>query len=1310
LVEIFLMETRREWRENDVILDLYRVEGVLGEGGMGRVYRVRHTGWNIDLAVKTPLAKHLTEAGKKNFTREAETWVSLSLHPHAVSCYYVREVDRLPRIFAECVEGGSLKDWIDDGRLYDGGAQVALERMLDVAVQFAWGLHHAHKQGLVHQDVKPGNIMMTPEGVAKVTDFGLAQARAASGEVSRESDPTISVVVAGAGAMTPAYCSPEQRAKEPLTRRTDVWSWGASVLEMFAGGLQWVAGPEVEEALDAYLEEWSRGERSEGDGPPEMPGGVVALLRRCFHRSPQERPRDMREVAETLLDIYRRETGRAYPRKEPQAGKSLADSLNNRAVSLLDLGKKSEALGLWEEVLRMHPQHPEATYNHGLISWRDAKTDDAALLRQLGGVKTSNRPAWWGEYLQALVHVERNDVMSAVRILEKIESAGEAQAEVTSLLQQARDRLPDSAGPRFTITEMDVVLFVSYSPGGDQIVSVVSEKLKLWTKGGKYLDTICDGRNIKSICFSPDGKLVAAADDFGIVSSWETEPARLPVWEVETALPLKHYIQMGSLEPARRDALSLNLARPIEVPGHRGAVEAVCFSPDWKYLASGSIDNTIKLWDVKTGKCLRTFTRPRHMLSRTGIVSSVSYSPDGRFVASGSSEGNVELWGTVTGEYLPLLVAHRAGVRSVCFSPDGKLLASCGDDYTVNLWDMESGKCLHTLQAHSSVVPSVSFSRDGKYLASGSWDKTIKLWEVATGKCLHTIEGHTNQVNSVSFSPDRQFVASGSSDKTIKVWKVVLTQVASPFLLSQISASEKITEVEEIFKRHLADARAALKGGELAQAVKHLRDARALPGCERRKEAVALWASLYPRMTHASLKAVWPEDTSRPIFKEEITNPTLSPDGVYIAAISFGTVVLYETETGRRLRDFAGDYSPALAVAFSPDGKLLASGGSDRTVRLWDASTGECLRTIQAHSASVLAVSFSPDGKLVASTSGDRDYSTKVWDVATGSHVRTFPRLPGLQPQSEFISGRGHYISSVSFSPDGRLVATGGSDGVVRLWKLATGLRWRYFGHSRTVDAVSFSPDGTQLASASWDETIILWDVETGKSAGVFGGYSWGHKGGVSDVAFSPDGRYLASGGYDKTVKIWDKSTRECLTTLDGHTSGVKKVSFSPDARYILSCGEARLNDVCSLLWFLDWELDERDAADWDEDVRPRLQNFLILHTPYGAKLPADRELKESELTRALTRKGTPAWGEKDFEELMQKLRSTGYSHLNPEGVRRELEKMVRDWEAAPPQLLHSYTSPLFKLTVTVVLLIILAAIVAAIVFVVLPLLYYLLG
>lgn len=349
-----------EWEEGDVILGLYQVEKILGQGGFGRVYKVRHKGWNIELAVKSPLEeKFKTDEDKKNFEQECQTWIDLGLHPNTVSCYYVRRLGGIPRVFAEYIEGGSLKDWIEDEK-----KEKTLEKILDIAIQFAWGLQYAHEKGLVHQDVKPANVMMTNEGEAKVTDFGLAKARAATSETASEDQPGQSIRVPNAGFMTREYASPEQAAGKALTRKTDIWSWGLSVLEMFAGEVFWRAGQVAPEALESFIEMGA-----EDDSIPKMPDTLVELLRQCFQQNPDNRPGTVEIVegfkkVKGLKEIYKEKIGDEYPRPEPKPAELLADGLNNKAVSMLDLGREEEAENIYEEALKTDPHHPEATYVH----------------------------------------------------------------------------------------------------------------------------------------------------------------------------------------------------------------------------------------------------------------------------------------------------------------------------------------------------------------------------------------------------------------------------------------------------------------------------------------------------------------------------------------------------------------------------------------------------------------------------------------------------------------------------------------------------------------------------------------------------------------------------------------------------------------------------------------------------------------------------------------------------------------------------------------------------------------------------------
>lgn len=369
------------WSVGQTLLEQYRIRQVFTSGGMGLVYQVSHLGWGIDLALKRPrddFAK--SSSALAAFEDEIETWAELGLHPNIATCYYSRRLEGVPCVFAEYVDGGSLRDWISSRRLYQGGEESALSRILSIAVQFAWGLDWAHQHGLVHQDVKPGNVLMTADGTAKVTDFGLARGLPVS-PVVPAAPANDAVTLAG---MTLPYASPEQVERHRVTRATDIWSWAVSIMEMFMGGIHWHSGPAAAEALNDY---GRAGRRS--PGMPAMPAELFALLSRCLNRDPSGRPDSCAHIADTLMEIHEQMFGEPCDALQPDVHVFAADALNNRGVSLMDVGRTAEATQRFQKAVALDPFHPEAVCNYmlalhraGRISTGDAGQRMEAALRE----------------------------------------------------------------------------------------------------------------------------------------------------------------------------------------------------------------------------------------------------------------------------------------------------------------------------------------------------------------------------------------------------------------------------------------------------------------------------------------------------------------------------------------------------------------------------------------------------------------------------------------------------------------------------------------------------------------------------------------------------------------------------------------------------------------------------------------------------------------------------------------------------------------------------------------------------------------
>jgi WD40 repeat protein len=574
---------------------------------------------------------------------------------------------------------------------------------------------------------------------------------------------------------------------------------------------------------------------------------------------------------------------------------------------------------------------------------------------------------------------------------------------------------------------------------------------------------------VHSIAFSPDGELVAVGDSNGDIRLFQT----------------KNEQQQSILR------------------GHSKSlwVSSVAFSPNGQMLASCSFDRTVKLWDVHSGECLRTFE------GHTNWLWTVAFSSDGKTVASGGDDQTARLWNIATGES-KILKDHQGWVWSVTFSPDDQFLATGSYDKTIRLWNVSTGKCLKILEGHENSVWSLAFSPDGQILASGSLDYTVKFWNVSSGECFNTLRGHSKEVRSIAFSADGQILASGSFDQTIRLWDACTGE-------------------------HLK----TLKG--------HTNGIRTL--------AFNTVNNTLASGDNYQVLKLWNINTGE-CFKtlqghsNWMWTLAFSPDGKTLASGSLDQVVrIWDISCSEVRNDrtheisvLRGHTNWVWSVAFSPDGKIIASSSDDETIRLWDVSTGQCFRTLRGHkNGGVWSITFSPNGQTLAS--GGQDGTVRLWDIHTGEEL--FP---------EGISAHQNWIWAVVFHPGGQMLASCSDDQTIKFWDVNTGqCLMNMQKNTGRVMSIAFSPDGQTLISGNDDGEVKLWDIQTGNLIKTF----QEHRGWVLSVAFNPSEQMIASASTDETIRLWSNYDGECIKVLQRHSNWVRSVAFAPNGQTLASCG-----------------------------------------------------------------------------------------------------------------------------------------------------------
>lgn len=1032
----------------------YDILGEIARGGMGVVYRAHRRDLNRTVALKRVASQKLvTPELLLRFQMETEAIAKLD-HPNIVPLYEVGEHDGVQFFTMKLVEGGNLTEWLEripkngdsapslnrNGSNGNGSSERKshVRDLIALMVKVCRSVHHAHQRGILHRDLKPGNILVDERGEPHVSDFGLAKI------LEHDSSITHAESIIG----SPNYMAPEQaNAKgQAVTTAADIYSLGAILYEVLTGEPPFKAGTPLETIHRVVSEEPRR--------PSTVFRGVdrdlESICLRCLEKEPSRRYDSADDLADDLdrwlkgmpvharpITIFGQVT--RWARRNPAV--TIAAIVVIACLVVLAIGSTVAAARIAAareetETLLGRSQAREAER----LFEADRSADGLALLARVarnrpGDVDIAHRLASAMSHRQFAMLVRpparyNFDVLDAVIIPDK--------GEIHSVTQDGTIHRwnwvsGEMVSPPFPSGER--LLDARFSPGGEKVAVVTNDRrIKVWDlmnesdRGTVVHDIGIAEGSVGQVALSPDGLRLAA---FALHSH------------------LIHILDLETGEPVRV------LTQAAEITGRCD------FSADGSHLAVGLVDGRVMVWKVDSGAV--TFLPERH----EGYVTAVAFSPDGLLVASASGDQTARVWDLAAGNRFPWLAHHGNELTSVAFSSDGKQLITASWDSAVKVWEIDSGRLACEPLNHRWGVSGIA-TPVLPGLVCSIRSNELWLWRIRSAyskpAAIHLSKGYS----SLAFDPSGQRLVTGEANGTLRFWEVAVgEEIRAPIEhLGGLVCVKYHPAGESVVVAVLGSAAWIQKPGG-GEAIRLPHD-----NWVRTAEFDITGARIVTA-SHDRTGRIWDARTGESIgpplrHDDQVWHAAFSPNGKQVVTASRdGTACVWDAATGERLATLAHD-SFVSKAGYSPRGRFIATVSYDWNGRLWRLDEDGLPLDVDhplllPHQAQVVCLDMSSDGRWMATAS--YDHTARVWNVETGES------LPYLIQHSD-------PVVAVAFSPDGNRLATASRDRTARIWSVETGKPvTEPLRHTGVVWRIVFSSDGRSIATSSEDGTIKVWPL-----------------------------------------------------------------------------------------------------------------------------------------------------------------------------------------------------------------------------------------